>query len=83
MMKIELTPKAKRQASKLGLNQKLDKATTLLCDNPNHRSLNFKKIQPKQLNIYSFRLDRQYRARCAFLNQDTLWVIQVGDFHDK
>lgn len=41
---------------------KFDKAKTLFEQDIHHPSLNVEVLEPKHLKIYSFRLDRKYRA---------------------
>ena len=47
---------------KHGLSKKWEKARMLFENNPSHRSLNTELLEPKHLLIYSFRLDKKYRA---------------------
>ena len=47
---------------KRGLKNKFDKQLKLFLENPLYPSLNTELLEPKSLHIYSFRIDRQYRA---------------------
>jgi Txe/YoeB family toxin of Txe-Axe toxin-antitoxin module len=44
------------------LEKKFQKAKALVEQEINHPSLNVELLEPKQLKIYSFRLDKKYRA---------------------
>ena len=44
------------------LEKKFQKAKELMEQDINHPSLNVELLEPKQLKIYSFRLDKKYRA---------------------
>jgi len=44
------------------LEKKFQKAKKLMEQDINHPSLNVELLEPKQLKIYSFRLDKKYRA---------------------
>lgn len=44
------------------LRKKYLKQKKLFEENYQHPSLNTEKLEPKNLNIYSFRLDRKWRA---------------------
>lgn len=44
------------------LAKKFQKAKELVERDINHPSLNVELLEPKQLKIYSFRLDKKYRA---------------------
>lgn len=45
-----------------GLAKKRDKAKRLFEENLRHPSLNVELLEPRWRGIYSFRLDRKYRA---------------------
>lgn len=59
---IPLTSKQNGYLKKYGLVRKFEKQTGLLLQNPNHPGLNVEKLTPKELGLYSFRIDRKYRA---------------------
>ena len=44
------------------LEKKFLKQKAFFEKDPQHPSLNTEKLEPKKLNIYSFRLDRKWRA---------------------
>ncbi|MBM2815147.1 MAG: hypothetical protein HW421_1909 [Ignavibacteria bacterium] len=44
------------------LEKKYEKAKTLFENDFKHPSLNVEILEPKQLKIYSFRIDKKYRA---------------------
>lgn len=44
------------------LIKKFNKQTALLSNNPKHPSLNTELLEPKHMKIYSFRIDKKYRA---------------------
>ena len=52
----------KKILKKHQLERKFTKQKELFEKNPQHPSLNIEKLEPKKLNIYSFRLDRKWRA---------------------
>ena len=47
-----------------GILKKWQKAKRLFENNPFHPSLNTELLEPKHRLIYSFRIDKRYRARC-------------------
>ncbi len=62
-MKIkELNQTLKEFANTHQLEKTYEKAKTLFETNINHPSLNVEILEPKHLKIYSFRLDKKYRA---------------------
>ncbi|MBU1110764.1 type II toxin-antitoxin system YoeB family toxin [Patescibacteria group bacterium] len=63
MLKIlPLNKKVKKQVQKYDLENKFKKQISFLKSNPTHPSLNVELLEPKQHGIYSFRIDRKYRA---------------------
>lgn len=44
------------------LEKKFQKVTELFEQDINHPSLNVELLEPKHLKVYSFRVDRKYRA---------------------
>ncbi len=52
----------KKILQKHSLKKKYQKQKSLFEKNPYHPSLNTEKLRPKKLNIYSFRLNRKWRA---------------------
>lgn len=51
---------------KHALQKKFEKQLKLLSYNPKHPSLHVELLEPKQHGIYSFRIDRKYRALFIF-----------------
>jgi len=60
---------------KRGLVKKFEKQLKILETNPRHPSLNIELLEPKNRGIYSFRIDRKYRA--LFIYRDDLEAIEV------
>lgn len=62
-MEIKLLRKDLREVLKRNyLERKFAKQKILFEKDPYHPSLHTEKLEPKHLNIYSFRLDRKWRA---------------------
>ena len=62
-MKIKpLRADLKKILKKHRLEKKFTKQKGLFEKNPQHTSLNTEKLEPKKLNIYSFRLEQKWRA---------------------
>lgn len=51
------------------LEKKFLKQKKFFEKNPQHPSLNTEKLKPRKLNIYSFRLDRKWRAIFIIFNK--------------
>jgi hypothetical protein len=52
------------------IKRQADKQFALWCENPTHPSLNFKKVGN---NLWSARVDRQYRALARWRNGMYVW----------
>ena len=66
---VSLVPLSKRirlKATKYGIEKKLIKQCLYLSKNSKHSSLYIELLEPKQHGIYSFRIDRKYRALFFF-----------------
>jgi len=63
---LPLNPKVSKLLQKYRLESKFKKQIKLLSGNPKHPSLHLELLEPKQHGIYSFRLDRKFRALFIF-----------------
>ncbi len=61
-----------------GLVKVWDKQKTLFEENFRYPSLHTERLEPKHLRIYSFRLDRKYRA--IFIFNPDLIPTHMGNF---
>ena len=57
------------------LNKKYEKAKKLFELDPFYPSLNTELLEPKDRLIYSFRLDKKYRAIFIYLDINTIEII--------
>lgn len=64
-----------KKLKKYCLQKKFDKQAKLLESNIYHPSLNVELLEPKKMGLYSFRIDRKYRAIFIFRNMNS--VIEV------
>ncbi len=46
-----------------------------------HPGLNMELLEPKHLRLWSFRVDRKYRAVFIFRNRDTVEVIDINNHY--
>lgn len=68
---------------KRGLEGKFEKQKRLLEANPYHPSLNLELLEPKRLRLFSFRVDRKYRAIFIFATPDIVEIIDVNNHYKK
>lgn len=80
-MQVKVSDKANKQLQKLGLEKQFEKQKSLLLTNPLHPSLDFKQLKGMSKGFYTFRINNQYRARLIKLDEDTYFILVVGDFH--
>lgn len=66
--------------AKHNLKKKFDKQVKLLEENPRHPSLNTERLEPKHLKIYSFRVDRKYRA-IFIINSEEVEIVDINDHY--
>jgi len=68
---------------KHGLIKKWGKAKVLFENDPSHPSLNTELLEPKHRLIYSFRIDKKYRALFICLPEDRVEVVAVTKHYRK
>ncbi|MEK7127145.1 MAG: hypothetical protein AAB838_00275 [Patescibacteria group bacterium] len=62
MQIIDISSKVEKTLKKHNLVEKFNKAKEFFETDTNHPSLNVEVLQPKEARVYSFRIDRKYRA---------------------
>lgn len=72
---LPLFPHITKKLLKHSLTARFDKQLKLLRQNPRHPSLHIELLEPKQYGIYSFRIDRKYRA--LFIHRPDLRAIEI------
>lgn len=80
-VKVEVLPEAESEVDALRLRKQFNKQTNLFIINPNHPSLDFKPLKGKVKGIFSFRINKKYRARLVKSDKSNYQIFQVGDFH--
>ena len=64
-----------------GLAKKFEKQSSLFISNINHPSLETELLEPKHLRIFSFRLDRKYRAIFIFRDWETIEIVDINNHY--
>lgn len=62
MNSTPLRPKITRYLSRHNLTKKFEKQIQLLLENPRHPSLHTELLEPHELGVRSFRIDKSYRT---------------------
>jgi len=63
------------------LKRKFEKQEKLFEKNPFHPNLKTELLEPKKMRIWSFRIDRKYRAIFIFLNRDAVEITDVNNHY--
>ncbi|MEJ2726286.1 MAG: hypothetical protein P8175_16925 [Deltaproteobacteria bacterium] len=80
---LDLREDILRYLRKHGLVKKWQKAKELFENDPSHPSLNTELLEPKHRLIYSFRIDKKYRALFICLPEDKVEVVAVTKHYRK
>lgn len=78
---IPLTKQKEDYLKKYNLTKKFRKQIGLFLVNPYHPSLNLEKLEPKDSGLYSFRIDRKYRAIFAIGNGLIKIIALTNHYH--
>lgn len=63
------------------LTKKFEKQSKFFEMNVAHPSLEVEILEPRHLKIYSFRVDKKYRAIFVFIRGDTIEIIDVNNHY--
>jgi len=74
---LDLREDIEEYIKKHGLSKKWEKAKRLFENEPSHPALNTELLEPKHRLIYSFRIDKKYRALFICLSEDTIEILAV------
>lgn len=58
-----------KQIKKFGIEKKCKKQIALFVENPLHPSLRMEKLEPTHVGLYSFRIDKSFRATFRIRNK--------------
>lgn len=71
----------KRYLKERNLEKKFRKQKKLFEGNPFYPSLRTELLEPRKMRIWSFRIDRKYRAIFIFREKDTVEIIDANDHY--
>ncbi len=80
---IDLRNDIEEYIQKHGLSKKWNKSKKFFENNPFHPSLNTELLEPKHRLIYSFRIDKKYRAIFICLPEDKVEILAVTKHYRK
>ena len=83
-MRFQTTETFDKLFQRLGqkIQIKAAKKTDLFKKNPFHPSLRVEKLHPKKFNVWSFRIDKDYRIVFKFVEKDLVEFMFVGHHND-
>jgi len=80
---LDLGEDIEEYVKKHGLTKKWEKAKRLFENDSSHPSLNTELLEPKHRLIYSFRIDKKYRALFICLSEDAIEILAVTRHYRK
>ena len=80
---VDLREDLEKYIRKHGLVKKWEKVKTLFENDPSHPSLNSELLEPKHRLIYSFRIDRKYRALFICLPDNRVEILTITKHYRK
>lgn len=82
-MQIFLTEEFEKRYEGLtvSIQKKAERQTELFRENPFHPSLHTEKLEPRNKEVWSFRVDKRYRIFFRYINKGKVLFLTVGP-HD-
>ncbi len=75
---LPIKKKLKDDLLRHGIRKKFDAKAVLITTNINHPGLHVEKLEPKEFGVYSFRIDRKYRALFVFRpDKDAIEILSI------
>lgn len=78
---LPLYPEIEEYLKKRNLEKKFAKQKKLFEENPFYPGLKTELLKPREMRIWSFRIDRKYRAIFLFREKNIAEVIDVNDHY--
>lgn len=78
---LTLHPELVRYLAERHLEKKFEKQKSFLERDPFHPSLGTELLEPKNMGIWSFRLDRKYRALFMFHDKNSIEIIDINNHY--
>ena len=78
---LPVHPEIDNYVRKHSLGRKFEKQKNLFEQNPFHPSLQTELLEPRQMKIWSFRIDRKYRVIFIFRDRDTVEILDANNHY--
>jgi len=76
-----LRPDLLRYLKRRGLIKTFEKQLLLFKANPHHPSLHMERLEPASLKVYSFRINRKYRAIFLLQTPSETEIVDINDHY--
>ena len=76
-----LNKKLKRYLTSHNLVRKFEKQTKFFQQDPSYPSLNTELLEPESEKVYSFRIDKKYRAIFIFISTNEIEILDINDHY--
>jgi len=80
---LDLREDLQQYLQKHGLFKKWERVKGLFENDPSHPSLRTELLEPKHRLIYSFRIDKKYRAIFICLSEDQVEIVTITKHYRK
>ena len=81
MIILPVDPELQRYLHRHGLERKFKKQLTLAENDLFHPGLKTERLEPRNLKLWSFRLDRKYRVIFMFREPNVIEIIDVNNHY--
>lgn len=81
MTVLPLHPDIQKYLKRKNLEKKFTKQKALFEQNHFHPGLNTELLEPKEMKVWSFRIDLKYRAIFIFREKDKVEIIDINDHY--
>ncbi|MBZ1348578.1 MAG: hypothetical protein KYQ20_02370 [Candidatus Nealsonbacteria bacterium] len=78
---LPLHPEVRKYLKERNLEKKFLKQKILFQDNLFHSGLKTELLEPRKMRIWSFRIDRKYRAIFIFREKDIVEIVDVNNHY--
>jgi len=78
---LPIHPEIEEYLRKHQLVKKFEKQSKFFEKDTTHPSLEVEVLEPRHLKIYSFRVDKKYRAIFVFIRRNTIEIIDVNNHY--
>ena len=78
---LPLHPEIEAYLRRHGLTKKFEKQKGLFEQNSFHRGLHTELLEPRHMRVWSFRIDKKYRAIFMFRDRETVEILDVNNHY--